>query len=64
MRNFSFVVWMLGYPLINTLDVYLLCGNIQTYRAIYSEDARLLAGLVELIIWLAVGRALWEGGRR
>ncbi len=56
MKNLSFVIWMLGYPLVLALGEK---WNPIPLDATVSE--RGTAALVVFIIWFVVGRMLYEG---
>lgn len=58
MENLSFVLWMLGYPLvIVTADV--IRGKSGLYDAPL-ENVRGISALVQMAIWIFVGVALFK----
>lgn len=58
MENLSFVLWMLGYPL-----VIVAADVIRGKSGLYdppSENVRGIAALVQMAIWIFVGAALFK----
>jgi len=57
MKNGAFVIWMLVYPLVNSI----------TYHVSYLEGERFdhttvgLAALITIAVWAYVGTKLYEG---
>ena len=56
-NNISFVLWMVLYPLVNTIDVY-----VREYllKYTYSEGISIAANIITLWIWIGVGIILYE----
>lgn len=57
MRNVAFAVWMVGFPISNSYSEYVgeyLLGHR------YSGEVHAAATFLCLIIWVAVGMALYE----
>jgi len=56
MKNLSFVLWMLGYPIVIAIDGYLGFLKGKTY----SDHVNFWAALIVIIIWITVGKMLYE----
>jgi hypothetical protein len=55
MRNLVFVIWMLGWPLINNLE------HLWNPRlAAYSGDVKIIDALILITIWVWIGKLLYE----
>lgn len=57
-RNLAFVIWMLGWPLINKLGSYL--AYLRGVRL--SNDVDVLMGAIDIVIWGVIARMLYEKG--
>ena len=55
MRNLIFVMWMLGFQLVNELGDYLTPSTHE-----YSDWVTAAASLCMLIVWFGVGYLLYE----
>ena len=56
MEKFSFVVWVIGYPLVDSLTTYLYWLTIEDKsRFEWNKGAKMLSFLV----WLLMGILLW-----
>jgi hypothetical protein len=56
-KNFSFVLWMLFYPLVVTLDS-ILCKKFLNKE--YDESVKAVATFVSLGIYIYVALKLWR----
>lgn len=57
MKNLPFVLWLVLWPVSCALVEYL---NALTLHRSYSESVMVAASLINLIIWVLIGCALWE----
>jgi hypothetical protein len=55
-RNLAFVIWMLGWSLLSTISSYLQYLTKKTY----SEETELFAAIIMIIIWIWIGKLLYE----
>jgi len=56
MRNIAFVIWTLGWPLVNSISIFLI-----HLRGIdYSDTDRGTMSLIFFVIWIFVGYKLYE----
>jgi len=57
MENISFVIWMIVYPLGISIS-----SHLSGLRGIkYDDDVIGLAAVLDLIIWVGVGKLLYVG---
>jgi hypothetical protein len=54
MKNLPFVLWMLGYPAINTWSEHFPTGKT------YSDGVEAVAAIIIVVIWVGVGKLLYE----
>lgn len=57
MKNLPFVIWMLGFPLTITIDKF-VCEYL--IKKTYSDSSEAIALIIFLIIWIVVGKLLYE----
>ena len=57
MKNLSFVLWMIGCPLVNTYSQYV---SEYLLKNKYSKNVEGIASLTYLFIWFIVGVLLYE----
>lgn len=57
MRNFSFVLWMLLWPFLYSIQSF-----IEKYflNKSYSDEIELLSTLISFVIWIIVGAKIYE----
>ena len=60
MKNFSFTVWMLFFPLFTSIAEYLVFIEGVTY----SQSVETITAIVNIAIWLGVGYLLFEKNKR
>lgn len=57
MKNMAFVIWMLLYPLIETVCNYIdYLKNAEKYSA----DVIVIGAIVNIVVWILVGKILYE----
>lgn len=60
MRNIMFVIWMLLFPLLNSLGEYFsFLANGSVVKQ-FDKDIVGQAALVEVVIWFGIGALLYE----
>lgn len=56
MDNLPFVIWMIGYPLVNTLSLYF--AHLRGEE--YSEGTKFLGAVITLVVWVYVATLLYH----
>lgn len=56
MRNLAFVIWMIFFPVTMPLISYLEF----LYGKTYTDDVHMVVALINLIIWIFIGKLLYE----
>ena len=56
MDNVCFVIWMLGFPLINTIEALVMEKYL---RREFSDRTKAMASLLNLVIWFNVAKLLY-----
>ena len=56
-RNLAFVIWMLGFPIANTLHSYV---TRYLLKQVYSDAAECIGALIWFAFYLFVGYKLYE----
>ena len=57
MKNLSFVIWMIGWPITCAVSNFLV-GKMYGYMP-NNSAARGLSALVEFLVWVSVAMSLW-----
>lgn len=57
MRNLSFVIWLLGFPAVNSFGEFVEYGILQRD---HPEGIQVAAELLNLVIWVFVAVHLFE----
>lgn len=57
MKNLPFVIWMLGYPLVDLASCYVYEVIL---KRTYSPGVKLAGNLIQLVTWVIVGIFLYE----
>ena len=57
MKNFPFVLWMIGFPLADNLNSYV---NEYLLKKTWSNDVESVAATIYLAIWFFIGYKLYE----
>src|SRR4051812_10480516 len=55
MNNFPFVLWLLGFPLVDSIGNYLHWKRGRRY----SDEVECLSTVIELVIWISVAHFLY-----
>lgn len=56
MKNFSFVIWMIFFPISISIGNYL--AHLEGVK--YSESTEVISAIVMLVIWIGVGYLVYE----
>jgi hypothetical protein len=57
MKNLAFVIWMLGYPLVDMASIFLHCYLL---NKVYTDQIKCVAAVVFLVTWIGVACLLYE----
>lgn len=57
MKNLSFTIWMIGYPIVWDIDLYV---NEYLLKHTYSDNVQVSRTLICLFIWIFIGFKLYE----
>lgn len=57
MKNIPFVIWMLGFPFVQTINDFVYKYLLQET---YPDSVEAATALVFLMIWIGVGSLLYE----
>lgn len=57
MNKLSFVLWMLGWPLITELSNHWL----RLDGKLYASEAETFAAIIEYVIWIIIGIITYKG---
>ncbi len=57
MRNLPFVIWMIGFPISNSIGDYV---HKYLLENTYSNNVELIAAIICLTIWIWIGICLYE----
>jgi hypothetical protein len=56
MENLPFVIWLIGYPLVNTLSLY----SAYLRGEEYDEGTKFLGAVTIIVIWVYVATLLYH----
>ena len=56
MKYFSFVLWMIGYPFVRTMSVFV---HQYLLKQEFAETTHIISGLIAFIIWACVGKIIF-----
>jgi len=57
MRNLPFVIWILGFPLVDTMCIFV---NEYLLKKEYSESIEVVGALITVSVWICIGYLLFE----
>ena len=57
MKNLSYVVWMLGWPLLCSIETFV---SRYLLEKTFSSGVEGMAALFNIIVWFVVGKFLYE----
>jgi hypothetical protein len=59
MKHLDFVIWMLGWPLIEVANTF-VCEYL--LKKTYSDTVDLLYAIISIILYIIIARLLWDKG--
>jgi hypothetical protein len=57
MKNLVFVIWMLGFPLVLSIDAYV---DLYLLQSTYTLTVSGIASAIRICIWFYIGYILFE----